>query len=241
MDPWDPDRLHVREGPGIERRVLGLALVVELLAHPLADFLGDLAGVDGRVHAAMYGEDPFELLEIRLHGRLHVGILQLAGELLAVLRGRAMDLAERCGGGGSEIEGAEPALPLRSQLRLHAPLHEGRPHGRCLALELLQLGGIFRRDEVRDGRQELRHLHDRALEPAERLRQHRRVGRIARIAPEQPRTCHAGRDPAHIGTHAGIAGGTRGEAVRFAVGIGHDVESLARNWRALDMACCANR
>ena len=80
----------------IERRMLRLALVIELLAHPLADLLGDLAGIDGGVHAAMEREDEFELLQIRLHGRLHVGILQLAGERLAILRaspdepGRAM-------------------------------------------------------------------------------------------------------------------------------------------------------
>ena len=42
--------------------------------------LGDLGGVDRRVHAAVDGEQPFELLEVGLDGRLHVGILQLAGE-----------------------------------------------------------------------------------------------------------------------------------------------------------------
>ena len=47
------------------------------------------------------------------------------------------------------------------------------------------------------------------------------------IAPEQPRSRHARRHAAHIGADAGIAGSARGEAVRFAVGIGHDVRSLA--------------
>ena len=155
------------------------------------------------------------------------GYCSLQASGLAVLRARPMDLAEGGGGGGVEIEGAEPALPLRPELRLHAALDEGRPHGRRLALQLLQLGGIFRRDEVGDGGEQLRHLHDRPFQAAERLGQHRRVGGIARIAPEEPRSRHARRHPAHIGADPGIAGSARGEAVRFAVGIGHDVRSLA--------------
>ena len=78
------------------------------------------------------------------------GILQLAGERLAVLRRRPVNLPERGGGGGIEIEGAEPRPAIRPEFRLHAPLDEGRPHGRRLALQLLQLGGIFRRHAGRE-------------------------------------------------------------------------------------------
>ena len=87
--------------------MLRLAHVIELLAHPLADLLGDLAGIDGGVHAAMEREDEFELLEIRLHGRLHVWILQLAGKRRTVLGRRPVNLPERRGGRGIEIERAE--------------------------------------------------------------------------------------------------------------------------------------
>ena len=77
-----------------------LALVVELLAHALGDLLLDLARVDRRVHAAVDGEENVELGEVGLHGGGHVGILQLAGERLAVERGRPVHLPERGGAGG---------------------------------------------------------------------------------------------------------------------------------------------
>ena len=64
----------------IEPDVLRLALIVELLAQPRPDLLGDLARIDGRVHAPVEREDEGELLEIGLDRRIHVGILQLAGE-----------------------------------------------------------------------------------------------------------------------------------------------------------------
>ena len=176
---------------------------------------------------------PFELLEIRFNGGLHVGVLQLAGERLALLRGRAMNLAERGGGGGVEIEGAEPALPAGAQLGLHAPLDEGGPHGRRLALELLQLGGVFRRDEVRDGGEKLRHLHDRPLEAAERLGQHRRVGGLAPIDARKAWRRPCARRPRPYWRPRGHSGRrARGEAVRFAVGIGHDQGSLCVTWKA---------
>ena len=69
------------EHAAIERDVLGLAAVVELLAHPRADLLDDLAGVDRGIEAAADREQDFELLQVGLDRRLHVGILQLAGEL----------------------------------------------------------------------------------------------------------------------------------------------------------------
>ena len=91
-----------------------------------------------------------ELREIRLHGRLHVGILQLAGERRAVLRVGAMHLAER--GRGRGLAGRRSrSAPRQSgaELGQHAPRHEGRAHRRRLGLQLLQLGGIFGRQQVR--------------------------------------------------------------------------------------------
>ena len=78
----------------------GLELVVELLAQPRGDFCQDLAGIDGRVHACVDREHDAELAEIGFHGRLHVGILELGGELPIVETDRPMHLAERGGGGG---------------------------------------------------------------------------------------------------------------------------------------------
>ncbi len=88
------DEIGALEHRAIERDVLRLAPVVELLAHARGDLLGDLARVDHRVHAAVDREQPVELLQVGLHGGLHVGILQLGGERLAVERARAMHLAQ---------------------------------------------------------------------------------------------------------------------------------------------------
>ena len=89
--------------------MLGLAPVVELLANALADLLGDLGGVDRRIHAAVDGEHPFELLQVGLDRRLHVGILQLAGQLRAGVGAGAMHLAERSGRRRMMLEARELA------------------------------------------------------------------------------------------------------------------------------------
>ena len=114
-----------------------LALVIEFLPDSGADFLGNLAGIEPRAEAAMESEGDFQLLQIGLHGRLHVGILKLAGEGCPIQAGRAMDLAEGGGGGGPEIEGAEPFLPIGSELGHHPALDEGRSHGRRVGLQFL--------------------------------------------------------------------------------------------------------
>ena len=102
----------VLQDMGIERGVLGLAAIIQLLAYPLADLAGNLAGVDGTIHAAMDGEEHVELGEVCLHRRLHVRILELAGHVLAVQRHRLVHLPEGGGGGGLVREGCEPRLPV---------------------------------------------------------------------------------------------------------------------------------
>ena len=77
--------------------------------------------------------------------------------------------------------GFRSKLPNRAcqsgaQLGLHPPPDEGRAHGRRIGLELLQFGGVFGRQQIRHGGQQLRHLHDRALQAAQRLRQGGRIG-----------------------------------------------------------------
>ena len=96
--------------------MLGLAPIVELLADARADFLGDFGGVDHRVHAPMDGEDQLQLPQIGLDRRLHVGILQLAGKLGAVVGAGAMHLPERGGGGGMMLEAREFLLPVGAEL-----------------------------------------------------------------------------------------------------------------------------
>ena len=103
------DARHAHPRPAGEHRLIEpgeprLADIVELLADARADLARDLARVDRRTHPAVDGEQEVELDEIGLHRRGHVGILQLAGERLALEAGRAVHLAERGGGGRRQVE-----------------------------------------------------------------------------------------------------------------------------------------
>ena len=180
--------------------------------------LADLGGVDRGVHAAMDGEQPFELLEIGLDGRLHVRILQLAGERRAVERDRAVHLAERGGGGRVMLEAREPRLPVGAELGHHAPLDERPAHRRGVALQLGELLGIFRRQRVGDGRHQLGDLHDRALEAAERGRELDRAPGAVLLAAHQPGRGDARGDPADIGADPRVARGAGREPVPFEIG-----------------------
>ena len=84
---------------------------------------------------------------------------------------RPMHLAERGRGRRRHSKTANLACPVRPEFGHHAPLDERRPHRRRLALQLRQLLRVFLRQRLGNGREQLRHLHDRALEPAERRRQ----------------------------------------------------------------------
>ena len=147
----------------VERDVLGLAPVIELLAHARADLLADLGGVDRGIEPAADREQPLQLLQVGFDRGLHVGILQLAGKQRAVERAGAMHLAERSGRGGMMLEAREFLLPVGAELRHHAALDEGPAHRRRFALQLLQFGGVFRRQQIGNGRHQLRDLHQRPL------------------------------------------------------------------------------
>ena len=79
-----------------------------------------------------------------------------------------MDLAERGGRGGIELEVGELVPPARPELGGHAPAHERPAHGRRLRLQLGELGGVLLGQRLGDRREQLGDLHQRALEPAER-------------------------------------------------------------------------
>src|SRR5262249_13538528 len=111
-------------------------------------------------------------------------------------------------------------LPVDAQLRGHAALDEGPTHGGRLALQLDEFGSVFRRQRIGDGGHELGHLHDRALEPAERRRELNCIPAAIERDAEQPRPSNARSNPAHIGADARIAGSAGGETIGFAVGHG---------------------
>ncbi len=170
-----------------------------------------------------------QLAKIGLDRRLHVRILQLAGKLRVIVGAGAMHLPERSGGGGMVLELGEFLLPVGAELGGHAPLDEGPAHRRRLALQLHQLGGVFRRQRIGDGGHELGHLHDRPFEAAERRRELDGVLAAVEREAEQSRAREARRDAAHVGADARIAGGAGGETVGFAVG--HGLAGHA-GWRA---------
>ena len=105
------------EHRGIERDVLGLADVIELLAQARGDLDRDLGGVDGRIEALADGEQQLQLAEIGFDRRLHVGILQLAGQPAAVERGRLVHLAERSGRRRVMLEACRISSPSRRPVR----------------------------------------------------------------------------------------------------------------------------
>ncbi len=205
----------VGEHEAIEFGDLGFAMVVELLAHPLADLMRDLARVDRRADAAMERKQEIELREIGFDGRRHLGILQLAGERLAVEPSRFMHLAERGRGGGLQVELGKALAPAGAELGLHAAAHEARAHRRRLRLQTNELGRVVGRQRVGDRRQELGDFHHRALHRAQGRGQ--RLG--VRLAPAaaQPVDADPRRKRPGADAEARIARGARAQAIGFVV------------------------
>src|SRR5271170_5749421 len=116
------------------------------------------------------------------------------------------------------LEVCEPALPAGAELSVHPPLDEGPAHRRRVALQLLQLGGVFRRQEIGDGRHELGDLHQWALEIAEHGGERARLAGAIGLAAQKPPSRIARGDAAYIRPDPRIARRTGGEAVLFAVG-----------------------
>ena len=130
---------------------------------------------------------------------------------------RPMHLTERGGGRSLVLEAREAALPVGPKLSRHAPAHERPSHGRRLALKLGELGGIFGGERLGNGGEELRHLHDRAFEPAKRRGKSCGLAVAIRIEPKQPRACDAGSHASDIGADASIALHAGGQAIAFLV------------------------
>ena len=93
-----------------------------------------------------------------------------------------------------------------------------QPIGGRVGLKLREFLGVFRRQRVGDGGEELRHLHQRALQPAEDRPQILRVRRAVGLDAEHPRPGHAGRDAAD---RAGGAGQSADFAEQVATGHRH--------------------
>ena len=119
--------------------------------------------------------------------------------------GAAVNLAERGCRRWLEIKLAEALAPAGAEFRHHPPLDEGRAHRRRLRLQLLQFGGVFRRHDIGDGGDELRHLHDRTLETAERRGELGGILGAVEIETEDAGAGDPRRDPSDIGADPGVA------------------------------------
>src|SRR3546814_15847437 len=121
------------------------------------------------------------------------------GEIAAIEAGGAVHLAERGGGRRLVLEGLEPRLPAGAELAAHTALHEGPAHRRRVGLELAQFLGVLARQGIGNGGEDLRRLHQRPLEAAERRLQVR--GMPAAVEPTAKVTgaANLGGDPAHGG------------------------------------------
>src|SRR5690606_27428410 len=119
------------EDIGVETHMRRLALIVELLAQPVADLCIHFTRVDGAVHAPVDREDETELLQIRIDRGLHVRILKLYREPFARDRNGPMHLAEGSGGSGLFLETSKARFPAGSKFRPHPPLDERPAHGWC--------------------------------------------------------------------------------------------------------------
>ena len=183
----------------------GLALVVELLAQARRDLGVNLAGVDGPVVAGIDGEDQLELADVGRHRRGHVRVLQLARQRRAVVSDSTVHLAEGGCGCGLALEIGEGRAPVGAELGGHAPLDEAPAHRRRPRLEGAECLGIFVGQAARDRREQLRDLHQRSLEAAERAPELGRVPLPVGGQTEIALARHAGGDAADRGADTRIA------------------------------------
>ena len=209
--------------------MLGLADIVELFAQARADLDADLGGVDGGIESLAQRKQQMQLLQVGFDRRLHVGILQLARKLGAFQRAGTVHLTERSGGRGLVLEAPEFFLPAGAEFRLHAALDEGPAHRRRLALQLDQFVGVFRRQRVWNGGEQLRHLHDRSFEAAERGGKRQRISGAAAGRAEKALAGDARGNAADLGADARIAPRAGGEAVFLAVVGRHGHSADARD------------
>jgi len=195
--------------------VAGFEAVVEFLSQPGCHLRQDLARIHRIVEAGMEREDDLQLREVGLDRRLHIRILELGGKRPAIERDRAMHLPERGGGRRLILERGKALAPLRPQLRLHAPAHEAGTHRRRLRLELGELARVLRRKRFGNGGQELRHLHERTLEPAQRRGELRGLRAVIALDAEEPLARDLRRHRADVGADPDVARRARREAIVF--------------------------
>ncbi len=153
--------------------------------------------LDRVVHARIDRHGEAKLAQIRLHRARHVRILQLAGDI-ACRRAASRDAP------GRDLPRRRRSRRIRgiccaSRDRARSPCGGARrlqPIARRVRLQFGELGRVFRRQRVGHGGEELRDLHQRALQPAEDGAQILRMRGAVGADAEDARTGDAGRDAA---------------------------------------------
>ena len=208
---------HVARASGGRARRAGLRACSRVLRAPRADLLEDLARVDGRAHAAVDREQHVELLTGRLRPP------RPCRDIAACRRAaRRRASVARC-----TCPSEAAAAGLRSKLPKR--LCQSGPSSACMRrlTKAAPIGGAslcsFCSASAYSGGSASGMVAKSCatfmigpFEPAERLAQRRRIGRV-RAAAEQAGARHAGRDAAHIGADPRIAGRAGREAVVFSV------------------------
>ena len=206
-----------RPACAIEPRDLGLTLVVELFAHPLADLASDLARVDRRAGAPMKREQEVEVREVGLHRRGHVGILQLARQPLALQARRTMHLAERGGRRGLEVEFGEALAPVRARAR---PACGGARRPRPSAAPAIAASSIRRRNPQGPRRgSSSASARPSSSGPSSSPGRTRAPWRPSAPAAPEPVDADPGGERAGVDAEARVARRPRAEAIGFVVAV----------------------
>ena len=118
------------------------------------------------------------------------------------------------------LERLEPLTPIGPEFGSHPPTHKGPSHRGCIRLQLFKLRDVFVRQGIRDGRHQLRHLHQRAFEPAEGRCQLTRMLLLVEIETEITRPNKLCGQSTNRAADTRISFGAAAD--RVVVGIAHD-------------------
>ena len=189
----------------IECQVRRLAPIVQLLTQAFRQLAIDITGRYCRVIPLIELEDQPQLAQIRVNGRCHVGILKFHRQQVTVQILRLMNLAKRGCGYRLTREGFQPLLPVRAKFCRHPATGEQPSHRRGISLQAGQLFCIFGWQCIRNCRQNLCDLHDRAFQPAKRIPQIGSMLGTINLDPQIALARHARGKPCHRTGYAGIA------------------------------------
>ena len=152
--------------------VLGLELVVELLADPLAQLGGERLRVQTRREPLDERQQHRRVAQVRLDRLGDPRVLDLHGDLVAIERRGAVDLTDRGGGERTLFEVGETRARAAAELLAHQLLEPGERTGgtssrSAASLRCSSSRCVLGKAVELDHREHLTDLHRRAAHPAE--------------------------------------------------------------------------